>query len=114
MTSDIKPIDSHWQQTTLEFRAYLRQTIELLHKPKIVSVDTPLPANPRKARSRKQTQLKPKQKLSSPAPLVPADKEQTVFKPSSARRYSSPLWIGIGDENPGRSNVKTKRTKKAK
>ena len=115
MTTDIKPIDNHWQQTTSEFRAYLQQTIELLaHKRVIIRADKPLPAKPRKAESGKQTKLKPKVKLANSVPLVPADKEQTVFKPSSTKHYSSPLWVGLGDENEGHSNTKTRRKKKTK
>jgi hypothetical protein len=117
MTSDIKQNEDHWQQTTSEFRAYLQRTIELLaHKQEITKVDAPLAPNPPKATSRKQTQVIPEVKHSDPVPIVPADKEQVPLKPASARPYSSPLWVGLGDEDesPGRSNRKTKYKKKAK
>jgi hypothetical protein len=117
MTSDIKRIDNHWQQTTSEFRAYLQRTIELLaRKQEITKVDEPLLRNPRKATSRYQTQVIPEAKHSNPVPIVPADKERVAFKPASARLYTSPLWVGLGDEDegPSRSNRKTKYKKKAK
>lgn len=117
MTSDTKRIDKHWQQTTSEFRAYLQRTIELLaRKQEITKLDEPLLRNPRKATSRYQTQVIPEVKHSDPVSIVPADKEHLPFKPASARYYTSPLWVGLADEDesPGRINRKMKRRKKAK
>lgn len=113
MTPEIKQNEDNWQERISTFHTYLEQSVEsLTHKQETTEVDTPSPQNPRIAASRKKTKVLPEVKHSTPVPLIPVDKEQVTK--SSTRHYSSPLWVGLGDENPGRSNSKTKHKKKAK
>lgn len=113
MTPEIKQNEDNWQQTISAFHTYLQQTVEMLaQRPEITKVDMPSSQNPRIAASRKQTKLIPEGKISNPVPLVSADKAQ-VAKPST-RRYSSPLWVGLGDDQLVQSHRKTMRKGKTK
>ncbi len=115
MTSSLKENENHWQQTISAFHVYLQKTTELLaHKQEITKVDAPLPRNPLRAKSPKQTQVKQEVQHSDPIPVVPEDKGRTVYKPSGKRVYSSPLWVGLGDEDPVKSNNKARYKKKTK
>ena len=111
---------NNWKQTNIEFHAYLQETLALLkHKQVETLVDVPLPPQPvrqHKAPSWQQIPLilaAPPTNLKPPAPAIEV---RAVAKPAKARLYSSPLWVGLGDEDegPGGSNRKTKYKKKAK
>lgn len=115
MTTPTQQIDNHWQQTISEFHLYLQKTTELLaRKQEITHVDAPLPRNPLKAKSPKQTQVKQEVQYSDPIPAIPETKGRPLYKPSGKRAYSSPLWVGLGDEDPVKSNNKTKYKKRTK
>ena len=112
MTLDTKQNESQWAQTTSAFHTYLEQTVESLEYRKAIKGDSVPPLNPRKSVLVKQKRIIPMMENSKPDPRVQADKERAKFKPSKTRRYASPLWVSLGDENSGRNNSKTKHTRK--
>lgn len=114
MNTDVKWNENNWHKNILAFHNYLNQTVETLaDQKKIIRVET-VPSNPRKAVSGKRIPVaKPvisEVKLSEIVPLVQTEKERVKMILARARAsYSSPLWIGLGDENPGKSNTPKKR-----
>lgn len=114
MTLQIKQNEDNWQQTISEFHMYLQNTVELLaHKQENTDVEAPSLQNPRiAASSKRRIQVIPEMKHLDRVLIVAADKEQ--MKKPSTRRYSSPLWVGLGDEETVPSTRKTKPKRKTK
>lgn len=100
MTDYTQKTENNWPQTVSAFRAYLHQTVALLaHSKQTVAVDESASPKSRKVKSRKHTPVTSGMGYQAQfVYLLPAGQQRPVSEPSATRHFSSPLWVGIGDE----------------